>query len=116
MIVQTSPALPAHVEHSLVTWSFPLRGKDAEAREATVPDPVAARLEAAGLALGLTGFTDPSAHQTRANAAAQKQGMTTRRVATLMIPLLLIASGGFEPGCVKFVMSDERVNDVKMRI
>jgi hypothetical protein len=90
----------------LVTWSAPLRGKDA----------VAARLETTGLALGLTGFTDPPAHPTAASAAAQKQAMTTRCVASLMIPLLLIASGGFEPGRRESVMSDERVNDVKMRI
>jgi hypothetical protein len=69
-----------------------------ETSEATVPDPVAAGLETAGLALGLTGFTDQSAHPTAASAAAQRQAMTTRCVASLMILLLLIASGGFEPG------------------
>jgi len=47
---------------------------------------------------GLTGFTDPSAHPTAAGAKAQKHAMTTRCVASLMIPLLRIASGGFEPG------------------
>ena len=116
MIVQTSPAWPAYAEHSLVTWSSPLRGRDAEASEATVPDPVAARLETTGLALGLVGPPGLSAHPTAASAVAQKHAMTTRGRAGLMIPLLLIASGGFEPGCVEFVMSDERVNDVKMRI
>jgi hypothetical protein len=33
-----------------------------------------------------------------------------------MIPLLLIASGGFDPGRVESVMSDQRMNDAKMRI
>jgi hypothetical protein len=88
--VQKSPAWPVYVSggHALVTWSAPLRGKEAEKSE----------LETAGLTLGLTGFTDPPAHPTAARAAAPKNAMTTRCVARLMISLLLIASGGFEPG------------------
>jgi hypothetical protein len=97
VIVQTSPAWPVYSEHSFVTWRSPLRGKDAES-EATVPAPVVARLDTPGLAVGLTGFTDPSAHPPAASAAAQKHTLTTRRMARLMILSFRIAAGGFEPG------------------
>lgn len=117
-MVQKSPAWPVYPggEHSFVTWNSPLRGKDAETSEATVPDPVAAGLETAGLALGLTGFTDPSAHPTAASAAPQRQVMTTRCVARLMIFSFSSPPAVSNRGCVESVMSDERLNDVKMRI
>jgi hypothetical protein len=86
---------------------------DAEAWESTGPAPAAARPETAGLTLGLAGFTDPLAHPA-APSAAHTHPIARRCIVRLMIFSFLARS--FEPGSVECVMSDERLDDAKMRI
>src|SRR6187431_2794413 len=67
VIVQNWPAWPAFSEHSFVTWSSPLRGKEAD--DARPDRPV--------VALGLVGSPLPP-HPTTATAPAQRHPTATR--------------------------------------
>ena len=90
VIVQKSPARPQYSEHSFVTWSAPLRGKDADAPAAT-PD-------TASLAPGLVGNRG-SAHAPAASAPAHTHPRTTR-VCVRKIANLIAHLPALPPICV----------------
>jgi hypothetical protein len=72
--VQWSPAWPVYVEHSFVSWKFPLRGEDAATDGAS-----ALVLGLVGLAaLGRVGTPPPSAHPAATSVPAQRNPGTTR--------------------------------------
>src|SRR4051812_28000141 len=75
MTLQWSPAWPAYVEHSFVSWKSPLRGDDAANTGAA----------AAALALGLVGTPPPSAHPAVTSVPAQRHPITTRLIVTKLI-------------------------------